>query len=315
MAKSKKNIVKRKPSLYNKVLKQFTKINNQLPEDRRLSIQERRRIVREVLLPQFKGESVTQVKVGSIKKSIFQVVNTVAPKEECDINYISPSVIANIPWFDLDEYITKVLPNCIYIRIDAGKFGKTKIFNTRDYNYTKDGVKKIVDNIREELSNNSKMDISLSGIKRVKRGKPNDGTPENYFIDFILVIDSDPVTQVTPTVFNLPKTTKPKVKSVREAILERVKQLNQRKTNRKNARKTASKNIKKLAKINKRQKAAKRPQTKERLADEKLSYYKSMQRQLDNALKKGNLTQEQYDKFSLELTLKILDNRKKGGQI
>ena len=40
-----------------------------------------------------------------------------------------------------------------------------------------------------------------------------------------------------------------------------------------------------------------------------------MQRQLDNALAKGNLTQDQYDKFSAELLIKTLDNRKFGGLI
>jgi hypothetical protein len=40
-----------------------------------------------------------------------------------------------------------------------------------------------------------------------------------------------------------------------------------------------------------------------------------MQRQLDKAFTKGLLTQEEYDKFSLELTKRILDNRKDGGLI
>ena len=215
----------------------------------------------------------------------------------------------------MDEFIATVLPKCIYIRIDAGKFGKTKIFNTLNYNYIRDGVKKIVDNIREEVDNNTGIDISLTGVKKVRRGKANDGTPENYFLDFILVVNSKPIKEIKPVQYKLPQTAKPKVKSVREAILQRIKQLSQRKKNRKNARKTAVKNLKKINSINKRQKMAKKPETKERLFEEKLAQFKAMQRQLDNALKKGNLSQEQYDRFSLQLTLKILDNKKKGGEI
>jgi hypothetical protein len=102
---------------------------------------------------------------------------------------------------------------------------------------------------------------------------------------------------------------------VKNAILVRLKDLNLKKKRRKNARKTAIKNVNKLKQINKRQAKSNNPQFKNKLAIEKEKQLKAMQRQLDNSLRKGHLTQDQYDKFSLELLKRVLDNRKQGGII
>jgi hypothetical protein len=36
---------------------------------------------------------------------------------------------------EIDEFIRERVPDCIFLRVNAGEFGVTKIFNTRDYNY------------------------------------------------------------------------------------------------------------------------------------------------------------------------------------
>jgi hypothetical protein len=47
-------MAKRNQTTYNRILKEFTKLNNKLPEDRKLSIQERRKIIKEKILPRYK---------------------------------------------------------------------------------------------------------------------------------------------------------------------------------------------------------------------------------------------------------------------
>jgi hypothetical protein len=314
MPRTPRNTKRKGVTLYNKILKEFTKINNKLPEERKLSLKERRKYIKERIYPQYKGSPTSRVGVRAIQVSIEQVLNTIPPKEACDVNYLSPSVL-DVGWFELDDFITQVLPDCIYIRIDAGEYGTTKIFNTRNYNYTKNGVKKIVDNIREVVNNNSGVDMNFTGVKKLRNRKPNDGTPENYYIDFILTINSSPIKEIDPIIFNLPREERKKVTRVKDVILARVKELTLKKKRRKNARKTAIKNVTKLKNLNKRQKRSTNPNTKKNISNEKERLYKSMQKQLDNALNKGLLTIDQYDKFSLELLTKTLDNKKNGGII
>ena len=314
MAKSRRNITNKGASLYNKILKEFTVINNQLPEDRRLSLSERRRYISKSIYPQYKGSSPSRVGKKAISVSIFQVLNTLAPKEECNPNYVSPSVYDDVDWFSLDEFIQEVLPKCINMKVSGSEFGDTKIFNTMNYTYEGSGVKSIIDGVRDYVENKSG-GASFSGVKRLRKGKTNDGTPENYYIDMVLVLDDIPTSDLTPIIYNVPKEEKKVVTSVKKAILERVKQLNLKKKRRTNARKTARKNIAKITQINKRQRKSNNPKFKSKLSNEKEKQYVAMQRQLDNALNKGLLTQEQYDRFSLELTKRVLDNRKDGGLI
>lgn len=302
-------------SLYNKLLKQFTVINNKLPEDRKVSLVDRRKYIKEKIYPQFKGDSAKRVSKANINKSIEAVLNTIVPKEGCNVNYISPSVTADVSWYELDDFIRDVLPSCIFIRIDAGTYGQTKIFNTLNYNYLKNGVKAIVDNVREFVNNESSIDVSFTGNKKLRKGKTNDGTPENYYIDFIIVVNSEPIDNVEPVVFNLPKGEKKNVTSVKNAILARVKDLSNKKKRKKRARKTAVKNIQKIKSINVRQKRSVKPETKKKFALIKDAEYKKMRKQLDRDYNKGLLTDDQYKKFVQDLTVRIFDNRKNGGLI
>jgi hypothetical protein len=316
VATSRRNIKPNKGiQLYNKILKEFSKVNDTLPQDRKLSISERRRYVTEKLYPQYKGTPPSRVGVKAIRFSVFQVLDTIIPKEGCDVNYISPSAVSDVGWFEIDDFIRDVLPKCIFIKIDAGEYGSTKIFNTLNYNYTKSGVKDIVDKIRDFVNNDSGVDVSFTGEKKLRKGKANDGTTENYYIEFVLVVNSQPIREINPIVYEVPREERKKVTSVKNAILMRLKDLNLKKKRRKNARKTAIKNVNKLKQINKRQAKSNNPQFKNKLAIEKERQLKAMQRQLDNSLRKGHLTQDQYDKFSLELLKRVLDNRKQGGII
>lgn len=302
-------------SLYNKISSEFTKINDTLPEELKLSLKDRRKFIKEKIYPLYKGSPASRVRISSIKSNIQQIIQTVVPKEGCDVNLISPAIL-DVSWMELDNFIKDVLPSCVFIKISAGVYGSTKIFNTRNYNYTKNNVKNIVDNVRELVENNSDIDASFVGVKKLKNRKLlNDGTPENYYIDFILTIDSDPVSDITPVIFNVPKSQKKKVATVKEIMLGRVKQLGLKKNRTKNARKTAKKNIAKLATINKKQKRSKSPVTKQKLYNQKEKLYSSMLKQLELSYKKGLFTEDQYEKYRAEILIKTLTNKKDGGLI
>lgn len=312
MAKSRKNINKG-VTLYNKILKEFTKINNDLPEDRKLSLVDRRKYISEVIYPQYKGTSSSRVSKKAIGISIFNVLETIVPKEGCDVNYISPSVVSDVSWFDIDEFIRDILPKCIFIRVDAGDFGTTKIFNTLNYDYQRSGVKKIYDNIREAIRNKS--NAEFTGVKKLRNGKANDGTPENYFIDFILTINSRPIKPIEPIIYNVPSEERKKVTSVKNAILSRLKDLGNKKKRRTNARKNARKNIKEIKKLKNRQTKAKTEKYKRKIAEKKIKEYNKAIKQLQTALNRGNMTQEQYDKFEQEINKLITDAMREGGML
>jgi hypothetical protein len=309
----KKNIKPRGVTLYNKILKEFTKVNNSLPEERKLSLSDRRKYIKEKIYPQFKGNAPSRVSVKNIRKEVIGVLDTIVPKEGCDVNFISPSIVANVGWFELDDFIRDVLPACIYISIDAGDFGKTKIFNTLNYNYTKNGVKKIVDNIRDFVNNDSGVDVTFTGEKRLRKGKTNDGTPENYYIEFILVVNSEPIKDIDPVLFNVPKSQKKQVTSVKNAILSRVKELGNKKKRRKRARRNAIKNISNVRKLAKRQVNAKTVDYKRKLAYKKIKEYNRAIKQIETAFNKGNLTEDQSNRFINELNQLIIQVKKEGG--
>ena len=160
--------------------------------------------------------------------------------------------------------------------------------------------------INEERNKTSLLDKALDKYNKLK---------ENYFIDFILTINSEPTSPIDPIVFNIPRTKQKEVTKIKDIILGRVKQLSLKKKRKRNARKTATKNISKLSNINRRQARSKNSNTKENLMNQKEKLFQNMIRQLENAFKKGLLTNEQFDKFKAEILVKVLTNREKGGII
>jgi hypothetical protein len=180
-------MAKRNQTTYNRILKEFTKLNNKLPEDRKLSIQERRKIIKEKILPRYKKVPAYKIKVKQLKSEIVKIYDKIPPKEICDLNYLDLSNFQSVEWFALDETITELIPDCVYVKVSASEYGDTKIFNTRDYEYGKKGVRKIVEAIRPDAENESGKFV-FSGIKKLRPRKRNDGTPENYYLDFVLFI-------------------------------------------------------------------------------------------------------------------------------
>jgi hypothetical protein len=292
---------RKKTTLYNRILKEFTKLNNKLPEDRKLSIQERRKIIKEKLLPKYKKEKIapSRIRVKDLKGRIIRAVNKLPPKEICDLNYIDVSEYAYIEWFALDETISEIIPDCVYVKVSAGNYGETRIFNTRDYSYSRNGVRKIVEEIRPDAENASGKYI-FSGYRKLRPKKRNDGTPENYYLDLILtLIDSKgnemPQAEAESVTYELPKTrqVKSKKKKVKNVIEQKIRALKTKRDSRKRAKQTLAKNIDKLTKASKKLAKAKKP-TKETQAALRKQFLASS-KLLEKYYKEGKLTKYQYE--------------------
>jgi len=297
----------KKTSTYNRLLKEFTKINNKLPEERKLSIKERRKIIKEQLIPKFGKVPQYKLRVKAIKSAILKEYNKIPPKEICDINYLDPSDFAFVEWFSLDETISELVPDCVYVKVSAGGYGETKIFNTRNYEYGRRGVRDIIEEIRPDADNNSGRYV-FTGFKKLRPKKRNDGTPENYYLDFVLFsVDSKgketSYGDTEEVEYEVPKTrdNKRKKAKVNKIIESKIKQLKAKKDSRRRAKKTLEKNIKQLQQLAK--KANKRPTRNNEFL--KYKQFNKTAELIEKYKATAKITEKQYDK-DLQRILKNL---------
>lgn len=314
MARKKRNVNKG-VAVYNRILREFTKINNQLPEDRKLSLAQRRSLISEQIFPQYAGVAEYQLRVRDLRNRIISVIEPIPPKEICDINLIDPAALPIIDVFGIDEYLQTVVPDCIYVRVNADEFGTTRIFNTREYNYTRSGVRAIVENIRSAMDDGMlPSTVDFAGYKKLRPKKRNDGTPENYFLDFILNVAGEPIADSTVVQYDLPRTKEVKKKEtkVRNILLGRLKQLASKKRRKKRSTKTHRTNVTKLKKIKKRINRATRAKTIKNLNLKLLELYNKTMASLDRDFNNGLMTPEQYQIRKQQ----VYDNfLKMGGQL
>jgi len=297
-------MAKRKTTIYGVISKQFTKVNKKLPPERKLSYKDRKRIIKEEILPKFKGVPKSKLRLKPINNAINSSINKIPPKEICDLNFIDVGAeYGYVEWFALDETISEIVPDCIFVKVTAGQFGETKIFNTRDYDYSKSGVRAIVEDIRIPASNTSGR-YFFSGYQKLRPNKKNNGNPDNYYLDFVLFeMDAAgnqfPMGNIDTTKFEVAKTKEntAKKKKVKSIIEKKIKGLSAKRQGRARAKKSVehtkqnfSKIITRLSKRKDQDKAAKLAREILVLEIEKL-----------NKLKKaGKITEKQYkDAFDI----------------
>ena len=306
---------KKKTTTYNRILKEFTKINNTLPEDRKLSIKERRAIIKEQVLPKYKDVPAYKVRVKTLKGQLLRIYDKLPPKEICDLNYLDASEFAFVEWFLLDETIGELVPDCVFVKVSAGEYGETRIFNTRNYEYGGKGVRDIVEEIRPNAEGASGKFI-FSGYKKLRPKKLNDGTPENYYLDFVLfIIDKKgrekPQGDVEEIEFEVPKTrdNRKKKTKVKQIIEGRIKALKVKKDSRKRTRKTISKNLDLFNKISKRVVKSKDSKTYKAKAwkMEQNKLFSKLFDQIEKAYKDGKMTKIQYQKSKEKLLKDFTD--------
>lgn len=292
-------MAKRKPTVYNKILKQLTKVNKKLPQEQKVSYSQRREIIKTTLLPLYKGTPLYKIKLKPLTALIKKEYDKIPPKEICDLNYIDPSEYAYIEWFSLDETIRELIPDCVYVKVTAGDYGETKIFNTRNYEYGRKGVQNIVEAIRPDANNNSGKFI-FSGYQKLRPRKKNNGVPENYYLDLVLFIidkkgNQTPMGSTETTRYDLPKDreTRKKKTKIRNLIEAKIKTLKVKRDSRKRAKKTLQKNITKFTATVKRVSKYKNPSKETRAkASEQFNHTVEL---LEKYYREGKLTKAQYE--------------------
>jgi hypothetical protein len=217
--------------LYNFLLKQLGEENKKYPKQQKLGISERRKIVSQKLYPKFSKDP--KPLVSKINKDIRVIVKGLPPKEVCNPLYLSEAYLSNVEYYEIDNHIRTVLPDCLFVRVNAGSLGKTKIFNTNGYQYQANGVRRIIENIRKELRENTSGIAYFDGVAKLKPRKPNDGNPNNYYVEFVLFINENPEADDNPVDFDLPKKEKKKVEKVKSYLAERFNALQKAKRKRK----------------------------------------------------------------------------------
>jgi ERCC4-related helicase len=130
----------------------------------------------------------------------------------------------------------------------------------------------------------------------LKRNKPNDGTPENYYIDLVLYIGDNPTADTQVIEYEVPRnreTQKQKTK-IRNVINERLKTLSSKKRKRKRATKSHRKNVSELKNLKKRYKRTRKPQSKQDINNKILERFNRFNSALDRDYNNGLMTEEQY---------------------
>jgi len=261
--------------LYNFLLKQLGEANKKQPKKQQLGIEKRRQIVKEQLYPFFKGKQ--KLSIREIRSYAKKIITNLPPSEICNPLYLSEAYLGDVEYYEIDNHIRTILPDCLDVRINAGTLGKTKIFNTSSYSYYSDGVRKIVEAIRDHMASNDSGEAFFNGVVKLKYKKPNNGKAENYFVDYVLYINDNTELDDTPISFDLPKKEQKKVEKIRDTLASRLKTLQKEKRRRKRAIKKA---------------APKKPEQKKKDAQEAIKMALIALRKLfDNK----TITKEEYD--------------------
>jgi hypothetical protein len=300
-----KKSTSKKLTLYQKVSKKFTALNNKLPEEQKLSIQRRRQLIKQGILPALSTTPKSKIRLKQIDEIIKGQIALIPTRDPnlCNLNYISPSQYQEIEWFEIDEFLQRRLPDCIYVKVNAGSFGSTKIFNTRNYNYYFNGVQQITENIRKEVDNASGSAF-YSGRQMLRPKMKNDGKADSYYLDLVLYMQ--PKRGTAMPLSPLGKITRytgkneQETKSIRKAstkVNNKLDKLLGKLTKEKEAKGRAFRQIKKDdKKITKIVNKKVTPRNEFKLIEDFAKSYERAKKKLDNYLAKGLISKAKYDK-------------------
>lgn len=289
--------------IYNLLLKEVSQINKTLPEERKLSLKERREFVSKNVYPKFKGglREVNGKKrltgVVKLRTSVERKIRRMPKKEGCDILGLDPETYQEINYFEIDEFLGSILPNCVYAKVSAGYFGETNIFNTRDYDYKRTGVADITDAINDEMAeliaqgkDPQSWRYVYNGMIQLRPKKQNDGTPENYYLDMILYVNDTPLEDRESIEY---PTKRPKRKkgsaSIRKIVNQRIRKVQSDKQRVKRIRKNVSKQIDRTQIIMKSSVTDKKGKEKYRK-----KIFDQEKRKLEKQLKNGHINKKTY---------------------
>jgi hypothetical protein len=305
----KKKSTSKKLTLYQKVSKKFTALNNKLPEEQKLSIQRRRQLIKQGILPALSTTPKSKIRVKQIDEIIKGQIALIPTRDPnlCNLNYISPSQYQEIEWFEIDEFLQRRLPDCIYVKVNA-RFGSTKIFNTRNYNYYFNGVQQITENIRKEVGNESGSAF-YSGRQMLRPKMKNDGKADSYYLDLVLYIQPKRGTATPQS--TLGKITRytgqdevetKNIKKTANKVNNKLDKILSKLTKEKEAKGRAFRQIKKDdKKITKIVNKKVTPRNEFKIIEDFAKNYERAKKKLDNYLSKGLISKAKYDKAMASL--------------
>jgi hypothetical protein len=272
--------------LYNALVKRLGEANKKAIGSQTLSVSERRNIVSKELYPKFKEGKIS---IREVNREIKKIVTALPPQEVCNPLYLSTSYLTAIEYYEMDNQIRMQLPQCLDIRVNGGSYGSTKIFNTSNYNYYSDGVKKIIEKVRADVQNDSGT-AYFTGIVKLKPRRKNDGNGDNYFVDYVLYINDEPEANDEEADFTLPKKENKKVEKVRDFLSVKFNELVKEKKKRQ-----------RQAKKKKAEAKSREPKEQKRLTNEAIQKAIASYRLL---LKYGKITKEEFEKFKTDIQAK-----------
>lgn len=303
---------KRKSSallVYTLLLKEVSAQNKLLSEEKKLSLKERRAFIKAKLWPKYKDIPIYKVRLWPLREIIARKLKRVPKKIGCDVTLIDPSQYIEIDYYELDDRLRLVIPQCIYAKVCAGEFGTTKIFNTRDYNYETSGVGMITRNINDwvdtfPVKRKKSALIVYNGVVLLRPKKTNDGTPENYYLELDLYIN-DKAQVPVPTRVDIPKGKRRKKsksqftkQKMREYINSRLKKMRADKSVFKKLRKMMVRSNDSVSAAYKQPKRIFSAEDKIRIRDNE---YKKASQFIDRYLKNGKINQPQHARFKKQL--------------
>jgi len=244
--------------IYNLLVKEVSAINRNLPVNRKLSRKELYSFVSKKIYPSYRGQSISRIRLKPLRDFIFHKIQWVPRKKGCNVLAIDPGTYSDIEYFVVAEFIWRVLPPCIMIKVNADGFGETNIFNTADYNYYASGIAQITNNINQYLNRNPFQRTSpgfrYNGMVQVLPGKSNNGHPDNYYLEMVLEGPTEVVVyepEKEPKVVKIPRRKKTKyqkkqAKDVKQYVMDRLKEMKQQRSRIKRIRQQIEKDIHKF---------------------------------------------------------------------
>lgn len=217
-----------KGNLYHLLVHEVSQYNKELPAEKKLSMRDRYDFISKKIFPRFKDVAKRKLRITDIRKAIVNGIHRLPRQPTCDVNTIPEDRYTGVDYYDIEKLLKEELPQCINVKVSAGNFGETDIFNTRDFDYNKSGVADITNAINtftRKLATRKKSgygsgEIYYNGFPQLIPGKKNDGNPDNYYLELVLNKGATASKQIE--VVKLPEPIKKKAKKKKKSIAKQL---------------------------------------------------------------------------------------------
>lgn len=188
------------------------------------------------LYPIFKGENPNRTKVSDIESTIDAILagKKVSGKKKVkcgDVFAVPDGDILEMNWWELEDTLFKIDP-IVQARVNAEGIFTSSILPAGQL-YADTDTKSAINLIRENQENLS--GATWVGVRKLKQGKKNDGSPCNYFIDFVLSTDGS--VDYSDEVFGEAISLSPEQEAEREARREKVEKIKRERAKARRAKK------------------------------------------------------------------------------